>query len=128
MAEPDAIPSRSPRGITMFGQYRACFAALTAAVPAITLAAAPAAAQSLDSLRASGAAAERYDGCAQSLDSSAANIFNGLNAKRKKIYAEDAKRSGASIDQAGRVFAQQIFAKSPPRTKFLQENGAWIQI
>ena len=79
----------------MFGQYRACFAALTAAVLAITLAAAPAAAQSLDSLRASGAAAERYDGCTQALDSSAANIFNGFNAKRKKIYAEDAKRSGA---------------------------------
>jgi uncharacterized protein YdbL (DUF1318 family) len=94
---------------------------------ALTLTAAPAIAQSLDKLRASGAVGERYDGYAQALDSSAAAFVKKVNAKRKKIYAEDAKKTGASIDQVGRVFAQQIFAKSPPGTKLLQENGKWIK-
>ncbi len=87
---------------------------------------APALAQSLDELRASGAVGERYDGYAQALQSSAAGVVQQANAKRRKIYEKNAKQTGASVDQVGRVFARQIFAKSPPGTKFLQENGAWI--
>ncbi len=88
---------------------------------------APAArAQSLDDLRASGAVGERYDGYAQALQSSAGATVKQVNAKRQKIYAERAASEGVSVDQIGRIYAQQIFAKAPPGTKFLQENGSWI--
>ena len=86
----------------------------------------PALAQSLDQLRASGAVGERFDGYAQALQSSAAGTVDQVNAKRRQIYAERAASEGVSLDQIGRVYAQQIFSKAPPGTKFLQQNGAWI--
>ncbi len=86
----------------------------------------PALAQSLDQLRASGAVGERFDGFAQALQSSAAGTVDQVNAKRRQIYAERAASEGVSPDQIGRVYAQQIFAKAPPGTRFLQGNGAWI--
>jgi uncharacterized protein YdbL (DUF1318 family) len=86
----------------------------------------PALAQSLDQLRASGAVGERFDGFTKALKSSAAGVVKKVNAKRRKIYAERAASEGIAPDQVGRVYAKQIFAKAPPGTKFLQENGAWI--
>jgi len=102
------------------------YVAFFTATLALALVAAPAFAQSLDQLRAAGAVGERFDGYAQALDSSASNFVDQVNAKRKKIYAEDAAQTGATTLQVGRVFAKQIFSKSPPGTKLLQENGAWI--
>jgi uncharacterized protein YdbL (DUF1318 family) len=111
----------------MSRRTRSRLAVFVAAVLALALVAAtPAFAQSLDQLRASGAVGERYDGYAQALDSSARAFVDQVNAKRRKIYAEDAAQTGASTEQVGRVFAQQIFSKAPPGTRFLQENGAWI--
>ena len=99
---------------------------LVAAALALGWSASPVLAQSLDQLRASGAVGERYDGYAQALQSSAAGVVQQVNAKRKQIYAQRAAQEGASVDQIGRVYARQIFAKAPPGTKFLQENGSWI--
>ena len=99
---------------------------LTLAFLVLGLSGPPALAQSLDQLRASGAVGERFDGYAQALQSSAAGTVDQVNAKRRKIYADRAASEGASTDQIGRVFARQIFAKAPPGTKFLQDNGAWI--
>ncbi len=86
----------------------------------------PALAQSLDQLRASGAVGERFDGYAQALKSGAAGTVDTVNAKRRRIYADRAAAEGVSADQIGRVYAKQIFAKAPPGTRFLQDNGAWI--
>ncbi len=86
----------------------------------------PALAQSLDQLRASGTVGERFDGYAQALQSGAAGTVDQVNAKRRQIYAERAASEGVSPGQIGRVYAKQIFAKAPPGTRFLQENGAWI--
>ncbi len=99
---------------------------LAAAVLVLGLSAPPALAQSLDQLRASGAVGERYDGYAQALQSGAAGVVQQVNAKRRQIYRQTADKEGASVDQIGRVYARQIFAKAPPGTKFLQENGSWI--
>ncbi len=99
---------------------------LAAAVLVLGLSAPPVLAQSLDQLRASGAVGERYDGYAQALQPSAAGVVQQVNAKRRQIYQQTADKEGASIDQIGRVYARQIFAKAPPGTKFLQENGSWI--
>ncbi len=110
----------------MFRRSRSCFAIFIAAFLALALAAAPAVAQSLDQLRASGAVGERYDGYVQALDSGSGAFVDQVNAKRLKIYAQRAAQESASVDQIGRVYARQIFAKAPPGTKFLQENGSWI--
>ncbi len=99
---------------------------LAAAVLVLGLSAPPVLAQSLDQLRASGAVGERYDGYAQALQSSAAGVVQQVNAKRRQIYQQTADKEGASVDQIGRVYARQIFAKAPPGTKFLQEDGSWI--
>ncbi len=86
----------------------------------------PVLAQSLDDLRASGAVGERYDGYAEALQSGAAGVVQQVNAKRRQIYQQAADKEGASVDQIGRIYARQIFAKAPPGTKFLQENGSWV--
>ncbi len=99
---------------------------LAAAALALGWSAPPVLAQSLDQLRASGAVGERYDGYAEALQSSAAGVVQQVNAKRKQIYAQRAAQESASVDQIGRVYARQIFAKAPPGTKFLQENGSWV--
>ena len=99
---------------------------VAAVVLALGLSAPPVLAQSLDELRTSGAVGERYDGYAQALQSSAAGVVEQVNAKRRQIYAQRASQEGVSADQIGRVYAQQILAKAPRGTKFLQEDGSWI--
>jgi uncharacterized protein YdbL (DUF1318 family) len=99
---------------------------VAAVILALGLSAPSVLAQSLDELRASGAVGERYDGYAQALQSSAAGVVEQVNAKRRQIYSQRASQEGVSADQIGRVYAQQIFAKAPRGTKFLQENGSWI--
>ena len=99
---------------------------LAATILVLGLSGPPVLAQSLDQLRASGAVGERYDGYAQALQSGAAGVVQQVNAKRRQIYQQTADKEGASIDQIGRIYARQIFAKAPPGTKFLQENGSWI--
>ena len=110
----------------MFRRFRPYFLVLATALLAMVLTAPPALAQSLDQLRASGAVGERFDGYAQALDSSAAGAVKQVNAKRKQIYAKEAKKTGAPIGQVGRVFAGRIFKQAPAGTKFLQENGKWV--
>lgn len=88
----------------------------------------PAWAQSLESLRASGALGERYDGLVAVRQPSAdANRIAGeVNAQRQGIYKQRAAEQGVAWEQVGRVYAQQIFAQSPPGTWFLSEQG-WAQ-
>ena len=108
---------------------KAWFTVLASLVLIVGLTSAPAEAQSLDQLRASGVVGERFDGYAEALGGASGQVrslVNQVNAKRRKIYADRAASEGASADQIGRVFARQIFAKAPPGTKFLQDNGAWI--
>ena len=106
--------------------FRLTILTAAALVLGLGLGAPPALAQSLDQLRASGALGERFDGYAQALKSSAGDAADQVNAKRRQIYADRAASEGVTPDQIGRVYAKQIFSKSPPGTKFLQKNGAWI--
>ena len=72
----------------------------------MTLAVAPASAQSLDQLRKSGAVGERFDGLAVAREGSSARaIVNQVNAKRQQIYKKRANQQGISVDQVGRVYA-----------------------
>ena len=69
--------------------------------------------ESLDELRASGTVGERYDGYAQAVQSSAADVVKQVNAKRMQIYAERASQEGVSADQIGRVY---------------RSGGQWFQL
>ncbi|MEM7223280.1 MAG: YdbL family protein [Pseudomonadota bacterium] len=91
---------------------------------------APAFAQSLDQLRASGAIGERWDGYVVVRDPGAAGAqatATKVNAERKKLYAKRASNEGATPEQVGQVYAQQIVQQVPKGTWILQQNGQWTQ-
>ena len=100
---------------------------LVAVVLAAASFAAPASAQSLDQLRASGAVGERFDGYAEARDPSAAGEVAKINAKRKEIYAQRAASQGVPADQVGRVYAKEILQKAPKGTWFLAPDNKWTQ-
>lgn len=91
------------------------------------LAQAPANAQSLNELRASGAVGEAYDGFARARDPGMSGKVDAINAQRRAIYQERAAAQGVSLGQVGRVYAQQIFTQAPPGTWFLGESGSWTR-
>ena len=96
----------------------------------LALAAGPALAGALDDLRASGAVGERFDGFVELHDASAAGAkakVAQVNKKRRGIYEKRAKADGATVEQVGQVYAQEIMKKAPKGTWFLEKNGKWIQ-
>ncbi|GJL86401.1 MAG: hypothetical protein DHS20C03_01100 [Minwuia thermotolerans] len=104
---------------------------MLAAALALTVAmgGSPAMAQSLDALRSSGAVGERFDGLVVARDggTATAKFVEGVNAQRLNIYRERAAAQGVSLEQVGRVYAQQIRKSAPRGTWFLQDNGNWTQ-
>ena len=95
-----------------------------------SFAAGPAAAQSLDDLRAAGTVGERYDGYAEVRDTSvsgAKSVVDNVNRKRRKIYEDRAAAQGTTADQVGLLYAPQIVRKAPPGTWFLEASGTWRQ-
>lgn len=84
-------------------------------------------AASLKDLLASGAVGERYDGFVQSRDGSGQSVVNEVNAKRRSLYEQRAKETGATVDAVGRIYAAELYQKAAPGTWFLLENGSWVQ-
>ncbi len=112
-------------------RHRSWFAVLAAVILAVTMAAGPAWAQSLDALRASGVVGERFDGFAQVRDAGASpqvrSLVNQVNQKRRQIYVKDAAQQGVPAGQVGRVYAKQIMRKAPKGTWFLGQSGRWAR-
>ncbi len=96
-------------------------------VAGLSLAVSQGYAQSAESLRASGQAGERWDGYLEARDASAKGEVDQINAQRKELYTERAKQQGISVEEVGKVYAQQIFEKLPKGSWFKQPNGQWIQ-
>lgn len=97
---------------------------------ALMLPAFPATADVLDNLRAAGAVGERFDGLLELRDASAqggAAKVKEINAKRRKIYTKRAAQDGATLEQVGAVYAQEIMEQAPKGTWFLGSNGKWIR-
>lgn len=90
---------------------------------------APAWAQSLQDLRATGQVGEGYDGFARvrSGGGAAQSVVNATNAQRRSIYQSRAQEQGISAAQVGRVYAKAIYDKAPSGTWFLLESGQWVQ-
>src|SRR3546814_11728958 len=72
---------------------------LAAATLVLPLLAGPAAAQSLDELRASGKVGERYDGFAEARDPAVAAQVKEINAKRTAIYQQQADTEGGRSEE-----------------------------
>ena len=68
-------------------------------------------AQSLKDLRASDAVGERLDGYVVARDPDAKIFADQVNAKRRQIYEERAAAQGVSVDQLGRVYAQELLKR-----------------
>jgi uncharacterized protein YdbL (DUF1318 family) len=96
--------------------------ALALTLPLLT---GPAAAQSLDELRASGQIGERYDGYAVARDPALGDMVAGINAKRRGIYEEQAKKQGVAVEQVGLVYANEIVNQVPAGTWILTADGEW---
>jgi hypothetical protein len=87
---------------------------------------APAWADSLENLRASGAIGESIDGFVVAREPGAQAEAAAINAKRRAIYQEKAAAQGIDIAQVGKVYAAEIVRKVPPGT-WIQVNGQWIK-
>lgn len=100
-----------------------------AALPLLALlAAAPARAQSLDTLRASGQVGERYDGYLEARDGGAAGFVASVNAQRRQEYERIASQQGISVEDVGKVAAQKIRERLPGGAWFLGADGQWRQL
>ena len=110
--------------IQRFGRH---LRSIALALAAVLVLGGPAIAQSLDSLRASGAVGERYDGLLVARDGSAQGFVNQVNAQRQKIYQERAAAQGVSPSEVGKVYAQQIMGEAPAGTWFQKPDGSWAQ-
>lgn len=98
---------------------------LALAAVALPLLALPAAAQTLDELRAAGKIGERYDGYAVARDAAFADMVKDINAKRREIYEAQAKKQGVAADQVGIVYAGELLEKLPAGTWFLTPDNEW---
>lgn len=98
---------------------------LAAGALALPLLGRPAAAQSLDELRAAGKVGERYDGFAVARDPGLGDMVAEINAKRRGIYEEQAKKQGVAVEQVGQVYAGQIVQQVPAGTWILTADGEW---
>jgi len=83
-------------------------------------------AASLEELRASGAIGESSTGYVVARDSSAQSQATAINAQRREIYQKKATAQGVSVDQVGKVYAQELFNTLPSGT-WIQLNGQWAK-
>lgn len=85
----------------------------------------------LDSYRASGVIAERFDGYVEIRDSGAPAdaraLVDEVNAKRRALYARRAQESNVPVEEVGKVFATQIVNSAPPGTYFRQQGGGYVR-
>src|SRR3546814_15473712 len=98
---------------------------LAAATLVLPLLAGPAAAQSLDELRASGKVGERYDGFAEARDPAVAAQVKEINAKRTAIYQQQADKEGVPLAEVGKVYAIGIVKPVPEGNWLVTADGQW---
>ncbi len=105
--------------------------ALTVVLAVLLAAPGPARAGSLDSYRADGVIAERYDGYVEIRDSNAPGEARALvadvNAKRRALYDKRADESNVAVVEVCKVFANRIEETDPSGTYFLRPSGGYVR-
>jgi len=107
----------------LFGLLALILLSVGATAPAM------AADEELNSLRAQGVIAERFDGYVMIKDSAggAQSVVDRVNAERRAIYEARAQAQGVTATEVGQVYAGQIIQKAPKGTWFLAADGSWTQ-
>ena len=92
---------------------------------------APARADALDSFRADGTIAERFDGYLELRDSgapaAARSLVTDVNAQRRALYEKRAGEMNVPASEVGKIFAPKIFDSAPSGTFFLQPGGGYVR-
>ena len=83
----------------------------------------------LQQARASGAIGEKTDGyVAVITNTPEVNAFVAeVNAKRKQHYEQIAKETGQSAEVTAKIASQEIIAKLPVGSTFMNPAGAWVK-
>ncbi|MBX3751280.1 MAG: DUF1318 domain-containing protein [Opitutaceae bacterium] len=81
----------------------------------------------IDALKSSGALGENNRGFLEARSGDGGSVAAAENRDREVVYAELAKRTGASTDSVGRARAKQIAANSAPGVWLQRESGEWYQ-
>ena len=91
----------------------------------------PASADALDTYRATGVVAERFDGYVEIRDpnapSDARALVENVNAKRRALYSKRAKESNVPVGEVGKVFANEIAKSAPSGTYFRRPRGDFVR-
>jgi len=97
----------------------------------LALIAAPALAADLDSYRAQGVIAERFDGYVELKDSAAPadakSVVDQVNAKRADIYKQRAASQKVPVEDVAKIYAAQIFNDAPSGTYFKKADGSYVK-
>lgn len=84
---------------------------------------------SLDSYRADGVIAERYDGYVEIRDPNAPgearSLVRDVNAQRRELYSQRASESNVPVEEVGKLFATKIVGSAPSGTYFRQPGGSY---
>jgi hypothetical protein len=110
---------------------RFVFALMVAFVALYTVPGPARAGADLNSYRANGAIAERFDGYVEIRDpnapSDARAIVKKINAERKKLYKRRAGELNVPIKEIGKVFANEIVDTAPSGTYFRRPSGDYVR-
>ncbi len=73
---------------------------------------------------------ERPDGylgfVTPNVDESIVRAVRQINIKRKALYGDQARASGATIEQVAAVSAEKSIARVKPGQKYMNKNGQWV--
>jgi len=91
----------------------------------------PASAAELDSYRAQGIIAERFDGYVELKSANAPpeakSLVESVNKKRAEIYKKRAAAENVPVAEVGKIYANQIFGDAPAGTYFRKPDGSYIR-
>lgn len=113
-------------------RFLGVFMALALALAALLAEPGTARAQgALDTYRASGVIAERFDGYVELRDPSASGearaLVEQVNAQRRQIYEKRAQETNVPVSEVGKLYATKITRTAPPGTYFRQPGGGYVQ-
>jgi len=121
----------SDRRQFLFFGARLCLGAAFAVAAASIRPTRALAANALDTYRANGTIAERFDGYLELRDKNAPadarRLVAEVNAKRRALYKKRAAEQNVPVSAVGKIYAKQIFQAAPAGTYFLQPGGGYIR-
>ena len=92
----------------MMGRNRLVAAAVAALTASVLLLPLPASAQSAEQLRINAQACELPSGYMRAIDNSMRGAVERINAERRRLYEEQARDEGVTVEAVGQIYARQL--------------------